>query len=203
MSQSGLPIGLPIGKVAVPPPFTSRLALKRVRNISAHSLVVVSAKKKFPTSTSSGFSGDKGALAQNEALQALRSKLKTNTEEPPRTWSTDNASKSNSAQGGKKGIVQAEAKTVVRVQEVPLAEQFVRVQATRKGKGGKTVTIVSGIVGDSALKKTRLKVLKAKCGAGGKLDEDGNIEIQGDQASSLVEMLVNMGYTGAKKSGGK
>ena len=40
------------------------------------------------------------------------------------------------------------------------------------------MTIISGIVGDSALKKTRLKTLKAKCGAGGKLDEDGNIEIQ-------------------------
>eukprot|EP00976_Prorocentrum_cordatum_P081576 1184464-Prorocentrum_minimum.AAC.2 len=102
---------------------------------------------------STGYSGDKGALAQNEALAALRDKLQANTKEPPRVWTTDNA-KSNKTQ-----VESCGALLVVRTSSriccckqgakgVDPSQQFVRVQATRKGKGGKTVTIISGIEGE-------------------------------------------------------
>jgi len=148
-------------------------------------------KKKFDMST--GYVGDKGALAQNEALSALRDKLKASTQEPPKT-SVDNT-KANKPQGQSKGNEKKGAGAAP-------AQQFVRVQATRRGRGGKTVTIISGVEAEEAEKKKLSKKLKARCGAGGKVDEDGNIEIQGDHASSLVDILVSMGYTGAKKSGG-
>ena len=47
-----------------------------------------------------------------------------------------------------------------------------------------------------------MKKLKAQCGAGGKVAGDA-IEIQGDHAARLVELLVAAGYKGTKKSGGK
>jgi hypothetical protein len=55
----------------------------------------------------------------------------------------------------------------------------------------------------SAVDRTALmKKLKAQCGAGGKVAGDA-IEIQGDHAARLVELLVAAGYKGTKKSGGK
>lgn len=75
----------------------------------------------------------------------------------------------------------------------------VRVQATRGGKGGKTVTVITGL--PSGELKPLCKKLKAQCGAGGKVRED-SLEIQGDHAAKLVEILKEMGFKDTKKSGG-
>jgi translation initiation factor 1 len=47
-----------------------------------------------------------------------------------------------------------------------------------------------------------MKKLKAQCGAGGKVAGDV-VEIQGDHAAKIVQLLVQAGYTNTKKSGGK
>jgi translation initiation factor 1 len=87
------------------------------------------------------------------------------------------------------------------VQELPPNQQNLRVQATRKGKGGKTVTGITGFQAKPETLADLLKKLKTQCGTGGTL-KDNEIEIQGDHTQKLVELLTQMGYK-AKKSGGK
>lgn len=80
---------------------------------------------------------------------------------------------------------------------VPIAQQKVRVQISRKGRGGKTVTVVSGVEGTEELRKELLKKLKTLCGSGGTLRED-TIEIQGEQVEKIVTALIQWGYRQCK-----
>lgn len=84
--------------------------------------------------------------------------------------------------------------------ELPPSQQNLRVQASRKGRGGKTVTVISGFQSQPETLATLLKQLKTQCGAGGTVKEN-EIEIQGDHKQKLVEILVKLGYK-AKISGG-
>ena len=86
------------------------------------------------------------------------------------------------------------------VPDLPPNQQDVRVQASRKGRGGKTVTVVSGLQHSPDSLKVLLKKLKAQCGTGGTVRDD-TLELQGDAADRLVEALVKLGYR-AKRSGG-
>ncbi len=75
----------------------------------------------------------------------------------------------------------------------------VRVQIESKGRGGKTVSLVTGLaLNDDAL-KTLASELKRICGAGGAVKERV-IEIQGDHRDVLVAELKKMGYK-AKRVG--
>lgn len=85
-------------------------------------------------------------------------------------------------------------------QELPPNQQNLRVQASRKGRKGKTVTVITGFQAKPETLADLLKQLKAQCGAGGALKEN-EIEIQGDHGQKLVQILVQMGYK-AKVSGG-
>ena len=82
----------------------------------------------------------------------------------------------------------------------PEGDGIVRVSRESKGRGGKVVTIVTGIPLAGAELKTLAKELKKKCGVGGAL-KDGIIEIQGDQRDLLVSDLTKRGFT-VKKAGG-
>ncbi len=76
----------------------------------------------------------------------------------------------------------------------------VRVGREVAGRGGKGVSVISGLpLAAEALQElaTRLKKL---CGAGGAV-RDGTIEIQGDHRDRLVAELQKLGYE-AKRSGG-
>lgn len=86
------------------------------------------------------------------------------------------------------------------VPDLPPSQQQVRVQASRKGRKGKTVTVVSGFQSSSETLSALLKQLKAQCGAGGTVKEN-EIEIQGDHAQKIVQVLTQLGYK-AKVSGG-
>ena len=55
----------------------------------------------------------------------------------------------------------------------------VRVQRERKGRRGKTVSVITGVPGPEARRQDLLKQLKQKLGTGGVLEGD-NIVIQGD-----------------------
>ncbi len=76
----------------------------------------------------------------------------------------------------------------------------VRVQKTKVGKGGKTVTVISGIDLGIEESKKLLKLLKAKCGTGGTIKGE-LLELQGDKVQSALEILKKEGYE-AKRSGG-
>jgi translation initiation factor 1 len=86
------------------------------------------------------------------------------------------------------------------VQELPPNQQNLRVQASRKGRKGKTVTVISGFQAKPETLTQLLKQLKAQCGSGGTVKED-TLEIQGDHTQKLVQFLTELGYK-AKISGG-
>lgn len=84
--------------------------------------------------------------------------------------------------------------------ELTPAQQNLKVQASRKGRKGKTVTLISGFQIQPAALTELVKQLKAQCGAGGTV-KDKEIEIQGDHRQKLIEVLSRMGYK-VKVSGG-
>lgn len=84
--------------------------------------------------------------------------------------------------------------------DVPPDRQQLKVQASRKGRKGKTVTVVSGFEASAATLTDLAKKLKNHCGAGGAVKED-TIEIQGDCGDKIQQFLVDLGYK-AKISGG-
>ena len=86
------------------------------------------------------------------------------------------------------------------VPNLPPNQQNLRVQASRKGRKGKTVTIISGFQSNQEVLTALLKQLKNQCGAGGTV-KDNEIEIQGEHKQKLLEILTKLGYK-AKISGG-
>lgn len=86
------------------------------------------------------------------------------------------------------------------VQELPPNQQDLRVQASRKGRKGKTVTVISGFQAKPETLDKLLKQLKTQCGSGGTVKDD-TLEIQGDHAQKLIQLLTQLGYK-AKISGG-
>lgn len=86
------------------------------------------------------------------------------------------------------------------VPELPASQQNLKVQASRKGRKGKTVTVISGFQTRPETLAALLKQLKTQCGTGGTV-RDNEIEIQGDHKQKLVQILTQLGYK-AKISGG-
>lgn len=83
---------------------------------------------------------------------------------------------------------------------VPFGDGIVRLKRETKGRKGKGVTLVTGVLLAPSDLKVLAKELKNKCGTGGTV-KDGVIEIQGDQRDLLLELLTAKGYT-VKKAGG-
>jgi translation initiation factor 1 len=92
-----------------------------------------------------------------------------------------------------KAIAQAKA-------DAQKAKDVVRVSRETKGRGGKAVTLVSGITMTDKDLDALGKQLKAACGSGGTV-KDGVIEVQGDHIDRIVALLVAQGYK-AKRAGG-
>ncbi len=83
---------------------------------------------------------------------------------------------------------------------LPPEKQNLRVSISKKGRKGKTVTIVSNFSGNTESLENLGKELKTKCGVGGSV-KDQEIILQGDKRNLVVEFLQSKGYN-AKKSGG-
>lgn len=87
-----------------------------------------------------------------------------------------------------------------KTEPAPAGDGIVRVRRETKGRGGKTVTTVSGVpLGGEALRNLATD-LKRRCGTGGTA-KDGVIEIQGDHRETIVAELSRRGFT-AKLAGG-
>ncbi len=82
----------------------------------------------------------------------------------------------------------------------PAGDGVVRVRRETKGRGGKTVSVVSGVPGGDATVVKLAGELKRRCGSGGTV-KDGEIEIQGDHCDLLVAELAKRGFT-VKRAGG-
>lgn len=79
-------------------------------------------------------------------------------------------------------------------------KQGVRIQRQSKGRGGKTVCLITGLtLSDDGLHMLG-KTLKAQLGTGGAVKE-GIIEIQGDHREKILEALAKQGIQ-AKIAGG-
>ena len=62
------------------------------------------------------------------------------------------------------------------------------------GRGGKTVTVVTGFVGIGLPEKERLaKQIQKACGTGGTV-KNGAIEIQGDKRAEVARVLTEAGF---------
>jgi translation initiation factor 1 len=84
--------------------------------------------------------------------------------------------------------------------DLPPNQQNVRVQASRAGRKGKTVTVITGFQTKPETLNALLKQLKTQCGTGGTVKEE-TIEIQGDHKQKILQILLQLGYK-AKISGG-
>jgi translation initiation factor 1 len=76
----------------------------------------------------------------------------------------------------------------------------VRVSRETKGRGGKTATVIKGVLLDGESLNTLAKKLKAACGSGGTVKE-GVIEVQGDHCDKVIALLTSDGFT-VKRAGG-
>jgi translation initiation factor 1 len=85
-------------------------------------------------------------------------------------------------------------------QDLPPHQQDLRIQLSRKGRGGKTVSIISGLQHSPESLEGLCKRLKSQCGSGGTV-KDNTLEIQGDHRVKLLQILQSLGYQ-AKLSGG-
>ncbi len=75
-----------------------------------------------------------------------------------------------------------------------------RLLLEKKGRGGKTVTVIAGLTGSEEDLKQLAGELKRRCGTGGTL-KDRVIEIQGDHRDTLLEVLKAKGLI-VKRVGG-
>ena len=70
----------------------------------------------------------------------------------------------------------------------------VDLKRTTAGRGGKTVTIITGFMGIGLPEKESLcKKMRSACGCGGTV-KDGDIEIQGDQRETIARILTEAGF---------
>ncbi len=97
-------------------------------------------------------------------------------------------------------VTKAPAKPAAQRGAPPPDDGFVRIKREKSGRGGKTVTTISGLPGADVALDDMLKVLKQLCGAGG--TREGRIlEIQGDHRPRVQAKLEALGHK-VKLAGG-
>lgn len=77
------------------------------------------------------------------------------------------------------------------------ARQELRISLSKKQRGGKEVTLITGFVGHEEDLAELGRLLRQRCGVGGSA-KDGEILIQGDQRTKLRSLLLSLGYTRTK-----
>lgn len=77
------------------------------------------------------------------------------------------------------------------------ARQELRLSLSKKQRGGKEVTLITGFVGREEDLAELGRLLRQRCGVGGSA-KDGEILIQGDQRTKLRSLLPSLGYTRTK-----
>jgi len=82
----------------------------------------------------------------------------------------------------------------------PATDGVVRIRREVSGRGGKTVTVLSGLALDAVALAALAKRLKSALGTGGTV-RSGVLEFQGDHRDSLVALLAREGFR-SKLAGG-
>jgi translation initiation factor 1 len=79
--------------------------------------------------------------------------------------------------------------------DAPVPAKIVaKLRMEKKGRGGKTVTVVYGLPQNAAFLDGLSKELKRACGVGGTATDDG-VELQGDLRERVRAALEKKGYT--------
>ena len=99
-----------------------------------------------------------------------------------------------------RGVVMS--KPVRQVASKPAASGPAKIRVMREvaGRGGRGVSVITGLPLNAAALEELAGQLKRSCGAGGAVRGD-RIEIQGEHRDRLVAELVKLGYD-AKRAGG-
>lgn len=78
--------------------------------------------------------------------------------------------------------------------DAPVPSRIVaKVRMEKKGRGGKTVTVVYGLPQNAEFLKELCQELKRACGTGGTVVE-GGVELQGDLRPRVRDVLAQRGY---------
>ena len=100
--------------------------------------------------------------------------------------------------------IDAKRKAAACTVVAPLAsgkrDAMVRVSRETQGRGGKGVSVITGLPLTQPQLDELARQLKKRCGCGGTV-RNGAIEIQGDHRDLLVAELIRLGWA-AKRSGG-
>jgi translation initiation factor 1 len=100
--------------------------------------------------------------------------------------------------------IDAKRKAAAGTVVAPLAsgkrDAMVRVSRETQGRGGKGVSVITGLPLTQPQLDELARQLKKRCGCGGTV-RNGAIEIQGDHRDLLVAELIRLGWA-AKRSGG-
>jgi translation initiation factor 1 len=68
-----------------------------------------------------------------------------------------------------------------------------KLRVEKKGRGGKTVTVVDGLPRNEAFLNDLIQELKRACGTGGTAG-DGAVELQGDLRDRVRALLLDRGF---------
>jgi translation initiation factor 1 len=86
------------------------------------------------------------------------------------------------------------------LRSAPPGDGVARIRREVGGRGGKTVTVVTGLALDDAALAALSKRLKSACSTGGTM-KAGTLEFQGDHREQLVSLLAREGFQ-TKLAGG-
>ncbi len=79
--------------------------------------------------------------------------------------------------------------------DAPLPAKLVaKLRIEKKGRGGKTVTVIYDLPRNTAFLRDLTQDLKRTCGTGGTAAEE-SVELQGDHRERVREFLLKKGYT--------
>lgn len=99
-----------------------------------------------------------------------------------------------------RGVVMSKPVKPVAARPAAAGPAKIRVGREVAGRGGKGVTVITGLPLDATALEALATQLKRACGAGGAVRGD-RIEIQGEHRDRLLAELGKLGYE-AKRAGG-
>jgi translation initiation factor 1 len=92
------------------------------------------------------------------------------------------------------GRPEKECRCAIKAEQAVPARIVAHLRIEKKGRGGKTVTVVDNLPRNPEFLKQLAAELKRACGSGGTAG-DASIEIQGDHRDALRRLLAAKGWT--------
>ncbi|GFH59320.1 hypothetical protein CTEN210_15796 [Chaetoceros tenuissimus] len=157
------------------------------------------AKRKFKINTNlTGDVSSDGKLADRKEEQEARKPVTTNLGvskkkkmSSAKTTSKPLSKKAEKLAKERNGNIDSSLQAGISVPE----DQDVQIKAINRGN--KKVTVVRGLTSSMDDRKKLLKEIKSKVGGGGTL-VDGVLELQGDHADKILQVLQKRNYSNAK-----